>query len=217
MGKLTVESLAKKIERENKKFDLATDAEKRVMIAKDCLARIELGQIEPNGSRFCKLINHKGNENIKNKLEITNDVVCQACAKGSLFMSYIGRVNNYNTYRDDIIDNSEHNREHSKLFEIFSPEQLTLIEYAFEGTQYIFENKIHFDKETFEKIVNLRLSVAKKNKIILDYDVYNMTHRIINYFDKDGVVCDDLRFKYSKVLLVEICKNIIKNKGTFVL
>ncbi len=201
MRKYTVESLAQKIKRENNKFNSATQAEQRVMIAKDCLARIEMEQIIPQVGHFCKIKDFNPKENIKTKLETTN-LVCMACAKGSLFMSYIGRVNNY-TANEYSISNDEDNLEHHQLLKIFEPQQLALIEYVFEGKQFIFNEE--FDLSIyFKKIVKFREKVDKEIEFYTDDD------------DFIHSTCD-IENEYSPKLLIAICKNIIKNKGTFVL
>ena len=95
MKKLTIIDLGKRIEAENAKFETLSKAEKRVVIAQDCLIRIDLEQIEVKSNKFCSIPveYHKTDINIKNVLNTTTTQVCKACAKGSLFMSYIGRVN----------------------------------------------------------------------------------------------------------------------------
>jgi hypothetical protein len=65
---------------------------------------------------------------------IVNTKTCEVCAKGGLFASYIGRVNNFS---NECLGNEEDNEAHKKLLEVFTLRQLAIIEYAFEGSQYI--------------------------------------------------------------------------------
>ncbi len=141
MKKFTVVDLAEKIKSENEAFEKMTKAEKRVVIAKDCLLRIELEQIVPERNKFCRLAGEYeySSKSIQETLNTTNKLVCSACAKGSLFMSYIGRVNKTN-FTDIDNDNSKRDSDHKKLQEIFTLKQLSLIEYVFEGSQYIYSD-----------------------------------------------------------------------------
>jgi len=184
--KFTVDSLANKIKADNEKFEQATKAEKRVMIAQDCLVRINMKQIKPLFGSFCKLKTNSHSEtSIKDVLE-KERLVCTSCAKGSLFIAYLGRVNNFTV--EDLHDNnsnSGYDESHLKLLEIFTRKQLALIENFFEGKQFIYY-EYNFDDRIIEKY---------REKIIGGYD-----HRTPEGADN---------------LLRELCKNIIKNKGTF--
>lgn len=185
--KFTVSSLAEKIKADNERFEKATKAQKRVIIAQDCLDRISLAQIQPKFGSFCSLKVRKPEyTSLKAVLDTEEKEVCSSCAKGSLFMSYLGRVNqftiedlNYNS------GNSGHDDAHYKLLEIFSREQLSLIEFFFEGEQYVYK-EFRFNKSIIE---------AYRERIIGGYD-----HSTL-----EG----------ANLMLIELCNNIIKNKGTF--
>lgn len=218
MKKFTVASLAKKIEADNEKFNSANKAEQRVIIAEDCLIRIELQQIEPKSGTFCKIIASVGS-NVKSVLNTTKTQVCTSCAKGSLFMSYVGRVNNYNS-SSITMDNSLNDIEHIKLLEIFSIEQLALIETFFEGKQYIdLENdlSIHFDK-----IIEIRKKIAEDNNLYIQQE-HNQCYIDTNLklLDEEGNPEYDTYYEAEKIfnnaLMVYICNNIIENQGTFTL
>ena len=188
--KLTVESLAKKIDKDNEMFNKATKAQKRVIIAQDCLDRIKLEQIIPFSGRFCDVKPNfeYSDKNIKNELNSYKGVICSACAKGSLFMSYVGRTNKYN-FNNIEGDNDRNNKDHSKLLQIFTLRQLALIEYVFEGTQHI-----HYDKK------------GERITFYYYYDVLEFRNKVFN-LKGDGD-------KDTK-LMIAICNNIIENKGTF--
>lgn len=141
------------IEASNEIFDKMSPAEKRVAIAQDCIERIRLGQLEPERGRFISdytlnlLKGKHGFDSLQKnnngkvypvKKQLNSLPSCSACAKGSLFLSYVGRVNSFNSDEFSIAnDNNMNDNAHAKLLELFSLEQLALIEYAFEGTQYI--------------------------------------------------------------------------------
>lgn len=183
----TVSSLAEKIKADNEKFEQSSDAEKRVIIAQDCLDRIGLAQIVPKFGSFCSLKIRKPEfTSLKAVLDTEEEQVCTSCAKGSLFMAYLGRVNQFTV--NDLEYNSGNSGgddAHYKLLEIFTREQLSLIEFFFEGEQYVYK-EYKFDKNIIE---------AYRERIIGGYD-----HRTL-----EG----------ANLMMIELCKNIIKNKGTF--
>jgi hypothetical protein len=85
------------------------------------------------------------------------------------------------------MDNDTDNSAHKKLAELFSYEQLALIEFAFECQQFIFRHPITKEPILFDD--------KTKQKARRFYD---------NYLT-------------SKTRLRGICNNIIKNNGEFVL
>lgn len=183
----TVSSLAERIKADNEKFAKATKAEKRVIIAQDCLDRIRLAQIQPKFGSFCSLkVRRPEFTSLKAVLDTEEQQVCSSCAKGSLFMSYLGRVNQF-TFNDLLYNsgNSAYDDSHLKLLEIFTKKQLSLIEFFFEGEQYIYKT-FKFDKDIIE---------AYRERIIGGFD-----HRTL-----EG----------ANLMLTELCNNIIKNKGSF--
>ncbi len=173
-----VETLIKNIEASNEVFNKATKAEKRVMIAQDCIARINVKLLFPNRGSLIK------SESLSVNKETLNSVECQVCAKGGLFASYVGRVNNFDARTSICGWNSPKNDLHRKLSEIFTYKQLSLIEMAFEGRKYLYldnkGNDISFDNKTYIKAESYRNS-----------------------------------FESADECLIEICENIIRNKGTF--
>jgi hypothetical protein len=120
----------KRIEKTNELFNNSTPEQQRVMIAQDCINRIKIQLLKPQVSRIIRLPDW-ANVNKEN----VNSITCEVCAKGGLLASYVGRVNSFN--EPSCIPNNENNPAHNKLLEIFTLEQLAIIEYAFEGTKYI--------------------------------------------------------------------------------
>jgi len=135
MNKRLKNAFLKRIEKTNELFNNSSKAEKRVMIAQDCIDRIKATLLEPQTQRLIRLPDF-ANVNKEN----VNSITCEVCAKGGLFASYVGRVNNFD--ESCVISNDEKNPAHTKLLEIFTLEQLAIIEYAFEGTQYIYSISI---------------------------------------------------------------------------
>lgn len=183
------EEFIKNIEAENENFEKATKSEKRVIIAKDCIIRIQSENICAAKSGFLSSSTEMNFRKLGGDLKslINSKVQCTTCAKGGLFLSYIGRVNNFKVCNIEN-DNSSDGAEHKKLLEIFNINQLALIEIAFEGVQYLTK-------------------YYKGNKIIDVNISYDLILKAKLFGDKYH---DD-----SNKRLIAICKNIIKNKGTF--
>lgn len=138
-----LQKLNDKIEQENELFKTLSKAQQRVKIAEDCLVRIELEQLKPDTNSFAAYASHKlAGKSIKETLNTDSNAVCHVCAKGGLFMSYIGRVNNFIFEGGGGFNNNDENSAHKALLEIFSYPQLALIELAFEGTQYMHSHSI---------------------------------------------------------------------------
>ncbi len=218
MKKLTIELLAKKIAKDNAKFEKATPSGKIVIVAQDCLSRIHLGQIEPEAGTFCdidydfktKTENFSFDSSIKEVLNTLpeNTAICSACAKGSLLMSYLGRVNEF-SFNDLSNSNDGGDTSHEKLLNLFSKEQLALIETFFEGSQHIYEDEFAFnmwDIDSYRLEVFNRPENIKMTDVDLDEDVKEYVYDLMDYsYDVS-----------SKFLMIEVCDNLIKNKGTFI-
>lgn len=133
----TLQELSSKIESENEMFDKASIPEKRMIIAQDCIDRLRLGSFKAYTGQTCRFINSVKGNSIKEMLETQIYEDCKACAKGGLFLSYVGRVNKFDYC--DLENNSNHNSaEMVKLLQLFDEDQLYAIEVAFEG-RCIFE------------------------------------------------------------------------------
>ena len=130
MNKRLKNAFLKRIEKTNELFNNSTPEQKRVMIAQDVIDRINVQLLQPRVQRIIRLP-----EYARVNQENVNSLACEVCAKGGLLASYVGRVNNFD--EDCQISNHESNVAHQKLLELFTLEQLAIIEYAFEGGQYI--------------------------------------------------------------------------------
>lgn len=173
------------------KFDALPKYKKCMVVAQDVIDRIKLKQIAPRNGHFCSIVQSEnwnlGGKSLKGLLE-SPKTQCTVCAKGGLFLSYIGIVNNY-----DISDNMYgrfssaeelKSEEMGMLTKIFTRKQLSLIESCYEGKEYEWNDFVTMQE--FDKCLKFR-----------GYDYYENT---------------DAK---AKKLLQRICENIIKNKGTF--
>ena len=170
-----------------KPFSKLTKPQQRVAIAKDVIARIKTKQFKPEADTFIRGLNGNDDDMSVEQLVNKEHVECDVCAKGGLFLSLIGFVNNFKIEdfaqgtwggvdgHDNAALNSKAMR---KLQKIFSETQLALIESAFEGMR--LDYNIGITNDQFKKCKS----------------IYK-------------------RFKSDKNRLIHICENIIKNKGTF--
>jgi hypothetical protein len=206
----SLKALSLEIAKQNEAFNLMTKKEKIVTIAKDCLNRLDLNQITAKTSVLFDWDEreHKGEESIQSVCNTDDKFNCSACMKGGLLLSYIGRVNQFN-FGEISKDNDIRSREHKKLTELFSKEQLALIEFAFEGRLYI---NIKFTKKTILKAVKF---YSENGGVYADYDK--------DEFDDMVKDCNAVDFVPSfcnsndeDKRMIAICENIIENKGVFI-
>ena len=191
---MKITTLAKRIEKSNEKFNSMTKEQKKVQIAKDCIDRIMLEQLSAvegslvKFSTIDKFQKHDEKTSVKTVLNTVDAPKCEVCAKGGLFLSYVGRTNEFNV-NDFSPLNPNHfgGSEHQKLLEIFSHRELAYIEYAFEDGQFLYYDSVNN--------CNIEFTVSERNAIREFYNLYPSNN------DR----------------LIAICQNIIKNKGTFTL
>ncbi len=197
-----ITDLMAKIEASNVTFAKLPKTKKRVVIAQDCLERINIGQLNPSRGKFIYEtdltylmigeFDDKFRPSTVSKVDecslktrFNEMPTCSACAKGSLFLSFVGRVNAFDVNDINFKNNNATNdKSHSKLLEIFDIRQLALIEYAFERVLFI-------DTDLEGKPINF--TEATRKKAIRFYETY----------------------PDSKDRMIAICENIIANNGTF--
>lgn len=96
-------------------------------------------------------------------------ITCVGCAKGGLFTSFVGRVNNFKRGKiedDNDIDGSEH----VKLLEIFTARQLALIESAFEGSQYLYSydgKSINLKEDEYDRAIQYYDNYSDENQRLI--------------------------------------------------
>lgn len=142
------------IDDSNQEFEWAPAERKRVMIAQDIIARIDLASLRATTGLIGN-INSDFDRQEPAKDFLNGDTIsCSVCAKGAIFCSYIGRVNKMSLGElDDIMNGATgtmHDNFHEKLSEIFEEEQIDLIEIAFEGYS-ILELAAYDDSERAEE------------------------------------------------------------------
>lgn len=131
------------VDNTNKAFSKANKARKRVLIAKDVILRIALNNLWiKEGEFICKslFLNNLNDNSLSFKKVLntnSNEIICKVCAKGALFCSVIGRINNMSIGDVRFTGNDIENINHKQLLKYFSIEQLDMIETAFERISFI--------------------------------------------------------------------------------
>lgn len=213
MSKL--EKLFNRIEKENEVFKKLSKAEKRVVIAQDCIIRLESKQFIVKAGALIRGGLFKEEESqdlsLKNVLNTNSVVECQVCAKGGLFLSVVGRTNRVQVWQVEN-ENEIFSFEHKTLLKIFSAKQLALIETAFECRQFLTRDEkgevIRFKETTVNNLYNF----WKRNHIYYDDEFERVQN--LAFLSKTDLIYKE-GYDEDK-LLINICKNIIKNKGTFI-
>ena len=192
-----IKFLIKKINTEtikkNKAFEKATKPERRVMVAKDVLEQLKKRQLVAMAGRYVGLQFMPTYSSLNPNLDIKENYdkvqECHVCALGACIMATTRFTNQLNF--EDVGRTSDEmaiTKVSNVLTDIFTPEQLHIIEIAFEG---------HQSGERFAVNVlgELLLNREQEKKC---RDFYESYHN------------DDKR-------LIAIMENIIKNKGEFIL
>lgn len=147
-------------------FDKLSNAEKRVAICKDVLARIAASKIRPNSGSFWKYGPTDFDSYGDSMQKRVNDGECAVCAKGALFCSWVGNFNEvkidaFELVADELPDTDEMVRVVPELVEIFGQQMLDNIEAVFEKETYYWSEDQHenqnyidaFDDFTLEDIM----------------------------------------------------------------
>jgi hypothetical protein len=198
--KETLEELVARIEASNEHFVTLSPAKQRVVIAQDCLDRMNIGHLTPSRGKFIDswdlslIVVGDSDANLDGVTEVPscslkdrfNEIpVCSACAKGSLLLAFVGRINHFDVNDLNFGNNNDTtDKSHAKLLEIFDIRQLALIEMAFEDHLFITETPegkpLKFARSTHKKASDFFHSYEDSNE-----------------------------------RMRAICETIIENKGTF--
>lgn len=150
-------------------FDALSNAEKRVAICQDVIARINVKSTIPDSGSFMKtFIPSNDLDSLKDAI---NTINCRVCAKGALFCSWVGNFNgvSISRYREvEPLEEVEYMQDVSpELVEVFGRVMLDNIEAAFEEDTYIW----HYDEH----------ETAKYMYAFRDYDLTNIMEYIIEH------------------------------------
>lgn len=152
-------SFVEEVKRDNAAFEAASDAEKRVVIAKDALRHMQVGIFEPETMSYGTGILPFTDEPQELRAALLEEVpVCQACARGGLVFSTIMR-------RNSIEDT--HFRGDMELAE-FPLEMLEDIESAFEASQMWSSERytVAEGEKLYESVLDWRTALMDANRTI---------------------------------------------------
>lgn len=183
------------IKKSNAAYKKASPAQRRVMIAKDVIKRIEMEQFIVRRGAFTIITDEVARLNLDTRPSLQlllhnpdyQDGICKVCAVGGLFCSAVSFRNECNLAADGKIDDDVTPLRQLKEF---SEEQKQLIELAFEhGSGYYKINSTYPGR---------RVNNTKQTRAARDWR--------FNHFDLDTE---------SYTVLIAIMKNIIKHNGRF--
>ena len=211
MKKLSKKAKTKKVKKV--KFEKLTPPQKRVAIARDVLEQIRMGRyISSTGAYVSGLLMKNGQE----RYHVSDKGIkgnfgkikkCEVCAMGACLMS-ITKFENKLTFGNigSSMEQLKNDKTKELFASIFSPEQLLLIERAFEGNlggttvgANIFGLR---EGDFFNQIEKCHDFYKKFNKSPKD----SATSKEIN----------DLRKLNEEKRLIAIMRNLIRNKGMFI-
>lgn len=216
----------KLIEKRNKIFLKASPAEKRIMIAEDTIQQLNSKKIIAEaGVYFQSDIPLKRGKSLQDEL-IKKQPTCNVCQIGGLFASCVTINNDLNIPKEDKDENYfwnysteteeiEATQMRDYLSKYFSPEQLVLIEIAFEENIDIARRMIDAHKSNQKNIKKESLFLKKKKKVEKTKLLVALKFRKrkkIN-FEEHDTVKEALR--KDNLAMITICKNIISNGGRF--
>lgn len=188
---------SKNLSAKNKAFWAKSKPEQRVAVAKDVLKQIESGFYTATRGGYLSLRSVQKVYNVPIQLDTLlaflkkEKAKCEVCGIGSIFVSMVNIGNKVTTQECGLDSIEECCRVgdgimRDKLNKIFSPEQRSLIECAFEKSTYLADDDHNYtaDNNSIKKIENAKTF--------------------------------GLKYKTDTDRLKAIMKNIIKNKGEFI-
>lgn len=193
-------------------FNKLARAERATLIAKDVIKSIKAGYITPMCANGYITSLQVTDDNLEDKdycdidarsAILNNQISCDVCGRAALFLSAVKFKNkltleDINRYEFDYIsDNPKEVTGTNYLSSEFSKRQQALIETAFEGK--IFGR--HEGEIGDKNLVSLSGAHKAQYFRIAQQVLYNRN--------------DNETMEFSDFLLIKICKNIIKNNGTF--
>jgi len=173
-----------------KKYSQMTAGEKRVAVAKDVIKQITVKKFKAKTGNYVKIAlpkSLKGTDDIKKYFRRIKS--CTVCAMGACLLSVTRFENKLKFNEVGPSANALRNDNAIRLFELFEPDQLMLIEQAFEGFSYDADRIADRIFKTDDFLIEKRANI----------DAFYHT------------------YKSDRSRMIAIMKNIILNKGTFVL
>ena len=207
-----MKKISKKTKTKKVPFSQLSPEKKRVAIARDVLEQIRIGRYISNGGSYIDALLMKDGKDKwdMSSLDIKSNFGkiknCKVCAMGACLMSITKFENKLDFY--DIGNDIENlNNEKTKILfqSIFSPEQLLLIERAFEGKSggtTVGVNIFSLSEDDFKNKINKCQKFYKKFELKpkKDATIKEKENRTrLNHQNR----------------MIAIMRNLIKNNGTF--
>lgn len=158
----------------NKRFWALQKRDQRVAVARDVIELLESKKIIAERGTYVKINTHEDIQNQKmDTLLAKPDITCICCGLGALFTGVVDMGDKVNV--SDVFKNEEwwgrsefygnqidDSKMREKLREVFSPDQLGLIESAFEGK--LFRDNEGKTSPEFEKLRRFATAFGKRYK-----------------------------------------------------
>ena len=179
-------------------------SQKAVEIAKDVVSRLRCKKLKiKQGNGYIlpikdQVVTLNMDISLQPQVELLESK-CEVCALGSMLLSYVRLFNNVESV--DRVDEYDFDFIFEKLSDVFPKNTLVIIEGVFEGT--LINEELLFNDY-----------YSSKNKL----KISQIEKRILKFRKKVFARCKQ-RGKKAKAeaVLSAICRNIIRNKGKFIL
>lgn len=236
MSKQTPQDVIDLIEQAKVKWETASDAGKRMLIAQDIIDRVRSAQITPSHS-WGTIVQPEGCQVTSVQAAIHAGANCEACALGAVAMSIIGFSNNADfagapitkRWRNDINPHVRPNEVYSenhvgmnqrvalnqKLHDLFSAPQLQLIEWCYEeGGGNVQISQACAYRDQIRCCIQRGVIPATPTWDPDEKPDYTM-HPLFDAQSLWDATIISMSHQFSDDRMIAIMENIIKNNGTF--
>ncbi len=190
--------------------------DRRVAIAKDVIAQLEIKRYVPNQGRWCSAyssidhmhgVHHPKFEENTELQPVLNESVCEVCALGAVFASAVGLYNNWKVTPATSRGRFHYNDIEIVLENYFDPIQLMAMEIAFEvgdgGSEWRVDDTDDYDVVRDDTMQDAADAVG--------YEIDDET--VETLFDRSmimGSVFPDITER-----MIAIMRNVIQHNGEF--
>lgn len=169
-----INSYNKNTEKANKEFSKLTASEKRVSIAKDVIKQLKAGsfiaahRVYVRSKQLQSKIETLGFDDSCELKSLLPTVTCECCAKGSLFLSEVSKRNKYKVDSStSIFCDIDSETITNRLNNLFTKNQLDLIETAFEGELIEIDNDFLRKSKSTSKAIVFKYNFKKPSDVLI--------------------------------------------------